>query len=205
MNSKLFLGFVSVFAIANAAYSQNSEVQFGKTQIGIAYSSFGTNDMFYFEQLDGANSYQSDHFFTLGLHYLHRLNPKLSIETGIEYSHHRIIVEPNVPPNADDRPFAANFSLISIPITLQLNLSPFFFMNGGLILDMNTSFASDIDAQTGMGGMLGLGLGYGLPFGISTFVNPYFKVHSLLPFFSDHHPLRLLETGIRLGFMYRLP
>lgn len=199
MKSKLILVIHFFFVFAIAVHSQNIQ-----SQLGISYSSFGANDMIYFQQLDGAGSYQSDYFYTLGIHYLQNFNTKWSIESGLEYSFHKIAVKPNVYPYMHDTAIVAHFSLISIPITLRLNLTKYFFVNGGLFLDMNTRIMRDIDTQTGMGGMLGLGFGYDLQCGISTFVNPYLKVHSLLPFFSDNHPLRLLETGFRFGIMYRL-
>lgn len=173
-------------------------------KIGISYSSFGTNDVVRFQNLDGAGSYDSDHFFTLGLSYLHPIKNGLFLETGFEYSEHTLVVNPNLPPDMDGESYKTDLALINIPITLRTNFWNYFFLNGGLILDIDASSQSQIDSQTGIGGLLGIGANYDFKCGASIFVNPYFKAHSLISFSGEKYAQRLMESGIRIGLTYDL-
>lgn len=182
--------------------AQEDNTEFRNAKIGITFSSFGENDVFRFNELEGAASYNSDYFRTLGISYVSVLNKWLEVETGIEYSRHNIIIEPNLPPYIDAFPRKASFSFINIPVTLRANFLKYFFVNGGLIIDVDASTNSPIDNQTGIGVLLGLSIKYDFDFGISAFVNPYSKMHSLIPFQTEKYHQRILENGIRIGFTY---
>jgi hypothetical protein len=73
-----------------------------------------------------------------------------------------------------------------------------------LIIDTDLSLSSPIDAQVGLGAMLGVGLEYDFKSGISLFVNPYFKVHTLVPFSFNSCSQRFLESAVRFGITYQL-
>lgn len=173
-------------------------------KIGISFSSFGESDVIRFEDLDGAASYNSDSFYTLGINYIHPLNNWLEIETGLEYSNHTISIQPNLPPDMDDSPYNADFSLLNIPLTLRANFLTYFFINGGLMLDLDTSNSKSIDRQTGIGGLLGIAAKYDFDFGATVFINPYLKAHSLILFSPENHPQRLMEFGFRFGITFDL-
>jgi len=160
--------------------------------------------VFRFNELESAAIYNSDYFRTFGLSYVSALNKWLEIESGIEYSRHHIIIQPNLPPNIDAFPRKASFSLINIPVTLRANFLKYFFVNGGLILDVDASLNSPIANQTGIGVLLGLSVKYDFDAGVSVFVNSYSKLHSLIPFQTENHHQRVLENGIRIGFSYDL-
>ena len=193
-----------VFIATSSLFAQNNENPTRYGQIGISFSAFGTNDIICFQQLEGAASYYGDKFFTLGINYLYPLNNTFDIETAIEYSKHKIIIEPNVPPDMDDTPYGAEFSLINIPVTLRVNFLRYCFINGGLLLDIDPTVSSPVDNQTGIGGIIGLGFNYDFKCGVSTFINPYIKAHSLISFSNDENQQHLLESGFRFGIMYRL-
>jgi hypothetical protein len=55
-----------------------------------------------------------------------------------------------------------------------------------------------------MSALFGLAVKYDFDNGISVFVNPYSKIHSLLPFQLEQDPQRILESGVRIGFTYDL-
>ncbi|MGF1585651.1 MAG: hypothetical protein ACFCUM_10040 [Bacteroidales bacterium] len=175
-----------------------------KGKIGITYSSFGSNDVFRFNELDGSASYNRDFFYSLGINYVYPLSKWLETETGIEYSSHNIIINPNLPPEMDNSSLKGNLALINIPVTLRANFLKFFFINGGLILDIDGSANSPIDNQTGIGALLGVSIKYDFNSGITTFVNPYTKVHSLIPFRDREYHQRIFENGIRVGLTYDL-
>lgn len=184
--------------------AQESVTKINSNKIGITYSSFGENDVFRFEEPDGAASYSGDYFFTLGINFIHPLNNWLEAESGLEFSKHSIIVNPNLPPDMDNSPRKENFSLVDIPIALRANFLKYFFVNGGLFLEIDGLNNSPIDSQTGIGSQFGLAIKYDFNFGISVFVNPYTKIHSLLPFAETENHQRIWENGIRFGISYSL-
>lgn len=184
--------------------AQENEVKPGSHKIGVTFSSFGKNDVFRSSELDGAASYNSDYFFTIGINYIYQLTNWLETESGIEFSKHRIKIEPVFSPGMDNSRQKADFSLINIPATLRANFLKYFFVNGGLFLDIDASANSQIDSQTGIGTLLGLAIKYDFNNGFSAFVNPYTKIHSLLPFADTQYHQRIWENGIRFGITYSL-
>ena len=194
----LYLGF------AFCTHAQQNEGSTSKEKIGITFSSFGENDVVRYQPLEGEASYNSDGFYTIGINYLHRLNKTFDFETGLEYSRHKIIIDPmdfpfNIAPSHKEQ-----FSLINIPLTFRVNFLKHIFVNGGLNLDIDPTISSPVDSQNGIGAIIGIGLKYDSDFGISVFVNPYTKAHSLISFSADDNHQRLLETGFRFGVMYTL-
>ena len=190
--------------IASNLHAQKQEGQIKYGQLGITFSAFGNNDVIRFQQLEGDASYNADKFFTLGINYLHPINNTFYIEAAIEYSKHYITIEPNVPPDMDDTPYGAEFSLINVPLTLRVNFLRYCFVNGGLMLDIDPSISSPVDSQNGIGALIGMGLKYDSKSGISFFVNPYIKAHALISFSADEYHQHLMESGFRFGLMYRL-
>ncbi|PKP12078.1 MAG: hypothetical protein CVU09_00855 [Bacteroidetes bacterium HGW-Bacteroidetes-4] len=171
-------------------------------KIGLTFSSFGENQVFRFSEYDGAPGYESDYFRTLGISWIYPVNAWLEFETGVEFAEHHITINPTLPPDLENTSRPANFSLINVPFSLRANFLKYFFMNGGLILDIDASTSSSIDNQTGIGTLLGFAAKYDFSFGLTAFVNPYFKVHSIMPFQDSDHHQRVWENGVRLGLTY---
>lgn len=203
--SALFILYF-VFVASLFSYAQKSEGEIRKGQIGITFSSFGENDVVRFRNLEGASRKNGDTFFTFGINYLSKLNNFLDVETGIEYSNHKIFVKPMVLPNMDSYStnYRASISLINIPVTLRVNFLKYCFINGGVLFGIDASSSRPVDSQTGIGSILGLGIKYDFNLGLSVFANPYLKAHSLIPFSSDRYHQRLMESGFRFGLMYTL-
>ncbi len=176
----------------------------GKPQIGITYSSFGSNDLVGFDKMIGGASYQGNGFFTLGITYLYPINKTFDFETGIEYSKHSIIIEPYLPLIYHGKPVFIDFSLFTLPATLRVTFLKYFFVNGGLFLGFGGGNSTSVANQNGVGINLGLGLKYDFKRNLSLFVNPYTKVHSLIPFTSVEARQRLFESGFRFGILIRL-
>ena len=184
--------------------AQENWTKLNANKIGITFSSFGTNDVFRVDELTGAASYDGDYFFTIGITYLRPINKWLETETGIEFSKQDIIIKPNLPPGMDNSPRKEDFSLINIPVTLRANFLKYFFINGGIMIDIDASTNSSINNQTGIGALSGISAKYDFNSGISIFVNPYTKIHSLIPFSDTKYHQRVWENGIRLGVTYDL-
>lgn len=184
--------------------SVTAQHNFQPKKIGITYSSFGVNEVFRTSGLDGDGSYDSKSFCTIGVNYIHPLSNWLEMETGVEYARHTISITSSPNPNVDKTSRNASFSLVNIPLTVKANFLKLFFVNGGVFLDIDVSKNSAIDSQTGLGTMLGIGMQYEFGNGVNVFVNPYTKVHALVPFVHESYHQRLLETGVRFGVMFVL-
>ncbi|MBN2613667.1 MAG: hypothetical protein JXB00_19075 [Bacteroidales bacterium] len=204
MKMTFFFTLSILFINQSLLIAQRNETKLTADKIGITFSTFGENNVFRSDELDGAASYNSDYFFTIGINYLHPLNKWLEAETGIEYSKHNIIIEPNLPPDMDNSSRKANFSLLNVPVTLRANFLKYFFVNGGLIVDIDASTNSPIDNQTGIGVLIGLSAKYDFKSRVSVFVNPYTKIHSLIPLSDTKYHQRIWEDGIRVGITYDL-
>ena len=190
--------------LLNAQNEGENNKKFLDGKIGVYFSSFGTNEVFQFGSVDGAGSYDSDHFFAIGVNYIHGLNNWLDLEAGLEYSKHNLISRPAFTGDPGDSPVDMDFRLITIPITVKANFWKYCFANGGLLVDIDITESGDynIDEQTGIGFVMGLGGQYNFKSGLSVYVNPYFKLHTLLPIMPEQYHDRVLESGIRLGVTY---
>jgi hypothetical protein len=169
---------------------------------GLTFSSFGVNDMF-----GGINntdySYNGSSFYTVGITYIRGLNKWLEIETGLEYSKQNIRIIPNIYPGLYIfmQTKKTELILLNIPATLRANFLKYFFINGGLLIDLDISNNIFIENQTGIGGIVGLGVNYDFDFGLSVFLNPYIKAHSWI-YIEERQ--KILEKGFRLGVTYNL-
>jgi len=199
----MVLFFLLFFQISLNA--QENQVKTRNDKFGISFSWFGENDVVRFNELEGEASHSGDYFFTIGINYVHPLNRWLDAETGLEYSEQHILIHPNLSPNVPGLQRKASFSLLNFPVSLRANFLNYFFVNGGLLLEVDASTNIPIDNQTGIGTILGLAFQYKFKHGVSAFVNPYSKIHSLIPFAASNHHQRVFESGFRFGIMYNFP
>ena len=203
LKSFFFLTFLT-FVTSLPVFAADNGSTKGKGQIGITFSSFGSNDLLSFRKTVGGPGYRGNGFFTLGLSYLYPLNKTFDFETGLEYSEHKFLIEPNLPLIYGGISTHDRFSLISIPATIRLNFMKYFFLKGGLFLGFGGGNSTSVENQNGIGLNLGLGIKYNLNSKLSIFVNPYAKVHSIIPFTSVGGEGRLVESGFKIGILVRL-
>lgn len=201
MNIKSLLIFSLVFAISNITYGQTSKI--GK--IGVTFSSISNNDIIYFEDVVGSAGYEGETFFSVGVNYIHPWKNWLEVETAIEYSEYTMEVNSPFYPGMNNEPYNTEVVLLNIPVSLRANFLEYFYANSGVLLDFDVSNSNAIDNQSGIGGMFGVGANYDFDFGASIFINPYFKMHSIIPFAKEgsiHQ--RITESAIRFGITYQL-
>lgn len=176
-----------------------------KGAIGITYSGLGVNDAFHFESLDGAGGYYGKGYHSFGITYVHPLTKKIDIETGISYSKYKYeFSNASLGPDAPE-PYRVTNAVINIPVTVRWTFLNYFFLNGGLLIGIDVQKENHLDNQTGIGAMIGVGAKYDLkntPLGL--FVNPYYKISSLIPFSMEKYHLRTDESGFRFGVVYYL-
>jgi hypothetical protein len=201
-HKKFFLLVFFLFSVHIVLSAQESKRGPEYRRIGLTYASFGENDVIRFDDLVGAAEISGVSFYTIGVSFVHPINKWLESETGIEYSSHDILIHPNVPPDMDQTPQEESFSLINIPISFRANFLRFFFVNAGAIVDIDASTTHVIDNQAGIGALLGVAVKYDAPFGLSIFMNPYARYHSLIPFSQGSHHQRVYDSGIRVGMSY---
>lgn len=174
------------------------------SRIGITFTGVGENEVFTSPDLVGAPGYNGKGFWAAGLLYSQGINHWLDWETGVEVSRHRIEVVPNLPPQYDVGTRMEKAALITLPLTLKAGFLKYFFVSGGIILDLEASHSSPIDSQTGFGAGLGAGVQYHFRSGLSLFVNPYVRGHALLPLMGDRNHQKLWDNGVRLGMTLEL-
>ena len=200
MNSKksvcLFLFFICLTSFVSAQ----------KGQLAITFSAMSDNGVARFGSgyIDDSST-DAGKSFTYGISYLKPLNKWLDIETGLEYLscpvEKRIIyIGPTTGLFTSQR---ATLSMLSIPITVRANFLKYFFVNAGLLLDIDVSSNSIINSQSGLGSLLGLGIKYDFRNGISVFVNPYSKIH-LFPLTFERDQQHFMESAVRFGITYKL-
>jgi hypothetical protein len=192
-----------VICLLTVQISLDAQEKVGKSsRIGVTFSSFGANDIF---GKTGTHNYlyESSGFYTIGVGYLVKLNKWLEVEVDAEYSRHTVNIAPNIFPGTDvfGAERTTKLSLLDIPATLRANFLKYFFVNGGLLIDIDFSANMYVDNQTGVGGIVGFGANYDFGCGISAFLNPYIKAHSWI---TSGDRQKILEKGIRLGICYDL-
>ena len=199
---KYLILLLTTLIISFSALSQDKKENVSFLKVGLSYSSFGQNPIFYFKSMDGAPSYEGNSFYTMGLVLIKPLSDKLELETGIEYSEHIIKITPNLDPSFPNTPYNKTKTLWSIPIGIRYNLSKYFYLKTGLFMDFDSQNIYELPNQQGIGANIGLGAKYDFDFGISLFVAPYLKAHSLIPFKKQGSQAHLMETGFNMGLLY---
>ncbi|MEL7834245.1 hypothetical protein [Fodinibius sp. Rm-B-1B1-1] len=196
---------ILLFTFHNVANGQSAHEASNIGKVGITISSLSNNDVTYFKDVVGSAGYNGKNFFSIGLNYIHPLKNWLEVETAVEYSEFTMEVNPPFYPGINNESYNTEVALLDIPVTLRANFLEYFYANSGVLLDIDVSNSNAIDDQSGIGGTFGVGAKYDLGFGASIFINPYFKMHSIIPFSQEgsmHQ--RLTESAIRFGFTYQL-
>ena len=196
LDRKLLILSAILFTFSTT-YAQTTD----KGKIGITYSLNGGTSILQ-PALDGAASHTVTDASGIGLIYLRPINHWLELETGLNYSLYKITI--TSAPTLQTTTSNSNLSLIDIPIGVRAGFWKYFFANGGLLLDLDMMSNSHVDSQSGIGLMLGVGVKYDFKFGGSLFATPYGKIHSLVPFGFDKYHERILESGFKFGFTYKL-
>ena len=176
-----------------------------KGSIGVSFSGFSDNDVARFKSLLDDSSTSAGKSFTFGITYLKPLNKWLDFETGMEYiscSVEKSSMMSDINTGLFTSTRSSTMSLISAPLTVRANFLKYFFVNAGLILDLDVSNNRIVDSQTGVGTVFGLGVKYDFKSGISIFVNPVGRIHTFP--LSDKYQEHLLESTVRFGVVYKL-
>ena len=195
MKSKTVLTILICLLSANV-FGQISE----KGKVGLSYT-FGGISLI--SKKDYAKELSASSSGTVGLVYLHPLKQGFELESGLTYSLFNFNQKTDTETGGND--FDGNISVIDIPIGVRATFGKYFFINGGGLIDFTATNSLPISSQSGIGLYGGLGVAADFNFGGSLFLNPYLKLHSLIPFGNWKEQDRIFETlGVKIGFTYKL-
>jgi len=141
----------------------------------------------------------------IGLNYYHPLNQSLYFESGFYWHHNKIKITPGVNPGAILTPRYTNLNFFYIPLNLKMMFLKYFFIDGGLLLNLDVSTHSDISNQTAIGADFGFGIEIPVFKHYSISINPFVNIHEL--FKLDRHDLgeSIIGDGVRLTLKINTP
>jgi hypothetical protein len=160
----------------------------------------GDNEIFRFQELDGAGSVTGTGVWTAGFDIRRIFGDHFSVETGISYSQQYYYTSPAPGISGEDRP--GDFGIISLPLTARVDFLKWFFADAGAVAGFQTGF-SRLDDMTGLGVILGAGFQYNFKSDIFFRVRAYAAQYALLHFMPEDYPQTLTNGGVTVGVGYR--
>lgn len=194
---RLILTLILITSFLGSIRGQETDKNFGS--IGLNYSSFGNNDLINIKDVWYRTRYNGVNYHAIGINYKYSLNTWLHIATGIEYANHKIEIIPEF-----EKAYNVDLNIFSVPANINIDFGKYFYLKGGVFLNIAGNNFERIDKQNGIGGVVGLGVKYNFDFGISISVNPFYRVNTLIPFSSEDFYQRMKVNGLRFGIMYKL-
>jgi hypothetical protein len=191
---KHLASLVLVFITLNL-YSQN----LNKNSYGISIGT-GETGVYSSEKTMGGPGYGASSTFEAGFNYCHPLNHTFSFESGIYWHYNKISVTPSFYPGIDMTPRYYNCNLLYVPLNLKLMFAKYFFIDGGLLFNVDISRNSDIANQTGLGTDFGFGVEIPVFKHYCISINPYINIWGLYKFDRLGSGECLLGDGIRITF-----
>jgi len=183
---------VLIFSIKNYSQSRN--------EIRILYG-FSDSELLRNVNLDGGGEHTTRNFSEYGIKYLRQIKGNLKIETGLIFVSLSIGVN-NI--NYEEPLVKTRFErleIISVPFNLNYTFGNYFFVNGGPLIDFQTS-KKPSDSQSGIGYDFGVGLKYEIN-RLVFFVNPNYKRHAVIAFKKEKYHQKLTEVGVQFGLGYK--
>lgn len=151
----------------------------------------------------GGGSYDLNTGLSIGIQYSKRLNNKLHLMTSANWYKNTVSFTPTFYPGLDMTPKKHDIQLIYIPVFLKVDLSKHFFLNGGLIGDLDITKNKYITNQSGIGTGLGIGTEFSINEKLLIQINPYINLHGLIPTKSKNYHERVFDSGIKLSLMIK--
>jgi len=191
---KRLVFFILVFITLNSFSQETNKDSYG-ISIGTGQSGLYTLGKAY---VIGGPDYEGLSAIEVGLNYYHPLNKFLYFESGLYYHHNKIKITPAPYPGAVFNPRYINLNLFYIPVNLKLMFLKYFFIDGGMLLNMDVSTHSNISNQTAIGANFGMGVEIPVFKHYRIILNPYINIHEIYKL--DRHDLResILGDGIRI-------
>lgn len=165
------------------------------------YGGITTSDISRHSKLDGDVSLDLNNTYEFGLRYLLQITQNLAIESGLNYWRGDVKINPPMNPGPNLSSRKEELQITSIPIYANFSFLDYFFINGGPVMDFQSS-DSRIDDQSGIG--VGLGIGGEYTFNnFSVFINPNIRRYAVIPFEEENNHQKLTSFGVNLGLGYQ--
>ncbi len=161
----------------------------------------------YFNSVDGSPSYDFELGYLLGIGYIHKINERLELETGLDYSRSRykksyagamgeMIEDVNL----------YHIDLLTVPLNLRFKLNRNFVITAGLLCDIETSIidSRDVDEQSGIGINLKIGKDFLLNNKTILCITPELLIHGVVPFYHEKNYQNLTVLGLRVSYIIGL-
>lgn len=174
------------------------------TYLGVSYSVWNDN-MVLQPALEGAPGYYGNGMQRIDMIYKMDLATRYDVQLGMQYSYHKIRVEPNVPPGTPALAYQTDLHLITLPVLVGVKFWKVFYLHGGPLLSAEVAGNSAADNQTGLGMQAGLGLRVGISKSIRLFTQADFRYHSIISLGVEKSNDHLLDNGISAGVLFMLP
>jgi len=193
MKNLRFILMLVITILTINSYSQNSN------EVSVYYGD-STAEFLRHKNLDGAGAHEITNFNEVGIIYLRQLFDNFYIETGINYAKSDVRMAPAFM-GEPVQPMHEKLEIISIPIYANYTFWKYLFVNGGPIINFQTS-DNVSDSQSGIGYSLGIGGKYKFD-DFLIFVNPNFKRHAVIPFEKENYHQKLTTLGVQFGIGYK--
>lgn len=189
---KIFLCLMIIISIPSFA----QETWYGEIAV---YGGGGTNDIFRFDELDGAASFTGNGFYTGGIRVRRIIRDWFSVESGISYSRQSYTMQSAPIPGTVIT--SGNFGMLALPVIARFDFLKYVFADAGVIAGMQTG-GYGADNLSGLGLTAGLGLSYTFKSDIMITARAYTTEFGLLHFTAEEYPHALHNSGLTLGIGY---
>lgn len=171
-----------------------------KGSIGFSFSGLNSNMILQSAATNHDYMTKQGHgFLSFTADYLYPINNWIEFETGINYSFQsfsEMYDNPNfayVTLTAPE-PKYYDINMVNIPVGLRVDFLKYGFVNSGILVDLTN--------EPGIGSYFGAGMKIESEVGMGLYVNPYVKIHSIVPVNFNQNVDRIIETGIKIGVTY---
>jgi hypothetical protein len=194
LSLSLFL-LLTMVATSSLAQKYSFGLSFGVAKFSIAPKK---------EILIGGPGYVFNSGFSAGFQFSRSCTDNLQLQSGITYSASSIVVSPHAHPGMDHTPSVHyNYGLLSVPVFMKLNFSKHFFLNGGVLGDIDISKTNVITSQSGIGAGIGIGAQANLSKRIAIELNPCFNFHGMILARRERYSERVVDAGLKLNVVFR--
>jgi len=144
-------------------------------------------------------------FKEFGLMFSSGIGGKFRLNGGLSYSYGKVWIQCDLCSRSDlANPYNQDFRMLSFPVFAEYELTNFFFVAAGPLLDFHLSEGNNLADQSGLGYLVGLG-GKVKTEKFTFSVFPNYKRHALFPFDKPEGSKSFLqEFGLQLGVGYLL-
>lgn len=200
MKKTLFILFFTVASIG--VKSQDFEAK--RFNLGLYVTPLGANDLIRFTSLEGAETYEDEGYFGVGIQSLIYIKDNAALEFGFNYTRNSFQLIPNLSPLNDFVAFDTQVDNYYISAGLRAYLKYGLYFRPGINIGVSTSGEDAASSQVGLGGSMGFGYEYRFNNQHRIYIEPQANLHAVISASGESYPERLFTAGIRLGYFIGL-